>query len=392
MFRQDPPHGGFCLLGLVAVEAGMTLRVLLIGASGVFGSRIARELANDSRFRLILAGRQLGSLAALRESLGDPAVALAALDVGAPDLATVVASLQPQLVIHAAGPFQSQDYRVAEACLACGSDYVDLADGRDFVCGIGALHDRASAAGRLLVSGASTVPALSSAVVDALLPRFSVLQRIEHAISPGNRTPRGDATVAAILGYCGRPLRVWRDGNWQTGYGWMSSRHQVFPSGRRWVGLCDVPDLTLFPERYPDLQQVVFRAGLELKLLHFGTLVAACLVRCGLIRDLPRQARRLRRLSERFLRAGSDIGGMVVELGGFDTLGQPLQMRWSLSAAAGDGPQIPATPAVVLARKLADGQLLQRGAMSCMGLLTLDEMLAALAGFAVETQLENTTA
>ncbi len=376
----------------MTVAARMTLRVLLIGASGVFGSRIARELANDPRFRLIIAGRQMASLTALQELLDDPSVRLVVLDVDAPDLAASIATLQPQLVIHAAGPFQSQDYRVAEACLACGSDYIDLADGRDFVCGIGGLHDRASAAGRLLVSGASTVPALSSAVVDALLPRFSVLQRIEHAISPGNRAPRGDATVAAILGYCGHPVRVWRDGCWQTGYGWMSSRHQMFPFGRRWVGVCDVPDLTLFPARYRGVQQVVFRAGLELKLLHFGTLVAAWLVRCGLIRDLSRHARRLRRLSEVFLRAGSDIGGMVVELSGCDVLGQPLRLRWSLSAAAGDGPQIPATPAVVLARKLAAGQLPQLGAMPCMGLLTLDEALAALAGFAIDTQLENTTA
>lgn len=370
----------------------MTLRVLLIGASGVFGSRIARELANDPRFCLTLAGRTLDSLATLRDSFGDPSVRLVTLDVGAPGLAALVASLQPQLVIHAAGPFQSQDYRVAEACLACGSDYIDLADGRDFVCGIGALHDRASAAGRLLVSGASTVPALSSAVVDALLPRFSVLQRIEHAISPGNRAPRGDATVAAILGYCGRPLQVWREGHWQTGYGWMSSRHQVFPFGRRWVGLCDVPDLELFPARYRGVQQVLFRAGLELKLLHFGTLAAAWLVRCGLVRDLARHATFLRRLSERFLRAGSDVGGMVVELSGCDQQGAPLRLRWSLSAVAGDGPQIPATPAVVLARKLAEDQLPLRGAMPCMGLMTLDEALAALAGFAVETRLENTTA
>jgi saccharopine dehydrogenase-like NADP-dependent oxidoreductase len=370
----------------------MSLRVLLIGASGVFGSRIARQLAGDPRFRLTLAGRQLASLAALRESLGDPSVQLAALDVVAGGLAAALAALRPQLVIHAAGPFQAQDYRVAEACLACGSDYVDLADGRDFVSGIGRLDGRAKAAGRLLVSGASTVPAFSSAVVDALLPRFRALETIEHAISPGNRTPRGDATVAAILGYCGRPLRLWRDGRWQRGHGWMSTRRQAFPFGRRWVGLCDVPDLELFPPRYPGVRGVAFRAGLELRRLHFGTLAAAWLVRLGLIRDLARHAPHLRRISEWFLGAGSDVGGMVVELAGRDTQGEPLRLRWSLSAAAGDGPQIPATPTVVLARKLADGELPARGAMPCMGLFTLDEALAALAGFAIETQLDVLTA
>ncbi len=46
----------------------MTLRVLLIGAGGVFGSRIARQLAGDPRFHLTtMAGRQLTRLLALRE-------------------------------------------------------------------------------------------------------------------------------------------------------------------------------------------------------------------------------------------------------------------------------------------------------------------------------------
>jgi saccharopine dehydrogenase-like NADP-dependent oxidoreductase len=370
----------------------MALRVLLIGAGGVFGSRIAGQLAGDRRFHLTLAGRRLAGLAALRETLADPLVQVATLDATDAALAEVLAALRPQLVIHAAGPFQRLDHRVAEACLACGSDYVDLADGRDFVSGIGHLDGQAKSAGRLLVSGASTVPALSSAVVDALLPHFGVLEKIEHAISPGNRTPRGDATVAAILGYCGRPLRLWRDGRWEHGHGWMLSRHQRFTFGRRWVGLCDVPDLELFPARYPGVRSVLFRAGLELKRLHFGTLAAAWLVRLGLISDLARHAPRLRRLSEWFLDVGSDVGGMVVELTGRDARGQPLCLRWSLSAATGDGPQIPVTPAVVLARKLAAGELPMSGAMPRMGLFTLDEALAALGGFAIETDLETVTA
>lgn len=168
----------------------------------------------------------------------------------------------------------------------------------------------------------------------------------------------------------------------------MLTRRQSFPFGRRWVGLCEVPDLELFPLRYPGVQEVVFRAGLELKRLHFGTLAAAWLVRLGLIRDLARHAPRLRRLSEWFLDAGTDIGGMVVELTGRGAQNQPLLLRWSLSAAAGDGPQIPATPAVVLARRLADGDLSVRGAMPFMGLFTLDDALTALANFVIETQLE----
>ncbi|MFC5582246.1 hypothetical protein [Rhodanobacter terrae] len=70
-----------------------------------------------------------------------------------------------------------------------------------------------------------------------------------------------------------------------------------------------------------------------------------------------------------------------------------LRLRWSLTAAAGDGPQIPAMPAVVLARKLADGALPTPGAAKpCMGLFTLDEALVALADFAIGTRLDVLTA
>jgi hypothetical protein len=348
----------------------MPLRVVLIGASGIFGSRIARRLANDPRFALTLAGRQQSPLAELRDALGDASVQIATLDIGAADLAQALAALSPQLVIHAAGPFQGQDYRVAEACLECRSDYIDLADGR------------------LLVSGASSVPALSSAVVDALLPRFGELQSIEHAINPGNRTPRGDATVASILGYCGRPIRVWRDGRWQQAYGWMSSKRQDFPFGRRRVGVCEIPDLELFPARYPGVHTVLFRAGLELPLLQTGTWCAAVLVRLGLIRHLAAHAPRLRRFSEWFLRFGTDIGGMAVELRGIGSDGMPLGLRWWLDAAEGDGPQVPVTPAVVLAQRLADGLVEARGALPCMGLLTLDQLTAGFDGYALRTGLD----
>ena len=310
------------------------------------------------------------------------------INVEAPGFEGALRNLEPDLVIHAAGPFQKQNYRVAKACLACGSDYVDLADGREFVTGIGVLDAQARDAGCLLVSGASTVPALSSAVVDHLRDRFSTLLAIDHAISPGNRTPRGDATVAAILGYCGRPIPLWRDGAWRNGHGWLSTQRLPFVSGPRWVGLCDVPDLTLFPQRYAGVQRVTFRAGLELRRLHFGTWLLAGLVRLGVIHDLARHAHRLRRISEWFLHAGTDEGGMLVFLEGVDKHSRPLRLRWSLHAAAGDGPQIPAMPAVVLARKKADGTLAARGAMPCMGLFDLNEAMAALADYDVHAELE----
>ena len=63
-------------------------------------------------------------------------------------------------------------------------------------------------------------------------------------------------------------------------------------------------------------------------------------------------------------------------------------MRWWLEAAAGDGPEVPVTPALVLAQRLADGTLPVIGAMPCVGLLDLDSLMAALAPFAVRSGVE----
>ena len=53
------------------------------------------------------------------------------------------------VVVHAAGPFQGQDYSVAECCIRQRQlHYLDLADDAAFVQGIDRLHDAALDGGR----------------------------------------------------------------------------------------------------------------------------------------------------------------------------------------------------------------------------------------------------
>ena len=66
------------------------------------------------------------------------------------------------------------------------------------------MHDPAVSAGRVAISGASTLPALSSAVVEELREGMSSLESIEVTIAPGQRAPRGRATLEAVFSYLGR--------------------------------------------------------------------------------------------------------------------------------------------------------------------------------------------
>jgi saccharopine dehydrogenase-like NADP-dependent oxidoreductase len=372
----------------------VTFRILILGGYGQFGSRIAATLAGDRDLHVIVAGRDPvkaeAAVAAFRRQGARAALTAAAFDIDR-DLQRQLQALQPQLVVHTAGPFQRRDYAVARAALACGAHYVDLADGRAFVAGFDALDEAACRAGRWAISGASSVPGLSAAVVEAHLHRFARLERVESGISPGNRTPRGLATTRAILGYVGKSFSILREGRQRRVHGWQSLRRVRFAGvGPRWFARCEVPDLSVLPARYPTLRDCDFRAGLELRRMHFGLWAASWLVRIGPLRSMEPFAETLLATSERWLGAGSDVGLMYVDLHGTGIDGRPLALRWTLTAAGGDGPQVPATAAIVLARKLARGALPGSGARACLDLFSLAEYLEALRPFAITTSLRET--
>jgi saccharopine dehydrogenase-like NADP-dependent oxidoreductase len=348
----------------------------VLGGYGHFGGRICRALAHG--VTLIAAGRDAAKAAQAARALGALHES-AALDYTAADLAPRLRALRVDAVIHTGGPFQGQSYHVAQACIAAGAHYIDLADGREFVAGITTLDAAAHAANVLVVSGASTLPALSAAVIDEHRGHFARLDAIDISIAPGQQTPRGAATLAAVLSYCGKPFTAWEQGRWQTVYGWQDVHRFHYPAyGSRWLARCDVPDLQLFPARYAGVTRVRFDAGLELAVAQWVFRLLAGMVRAGLIKNASVFARLMQTWGSKFDWLGSDTGGMHVGLSGVDAQGRPARIDWHLVARRGHGPEIPCVPAIVLARKLAVGTLTARGAMPCMGLMSLTEFAEAV--------------
>jgi hypothetical protein len=302
-----------------------------------------------------------------------------ALDAHDNNLADDLRRLQVDVLIHTAGPFQGQDYSVARAAIEAGCHYIDLADGRQFVTGVSSLSTVASAAGVTVISGASSVPGLSSAVIDRYLARFERLESIRIGISSGARAP-GLATVRGVFSYGGKPIRSWEHGAWVEAYGWLDLRRHRFPQplGKRWLGSCDVPDLELFPKRYPTIRTVSFQAGFASDLGHLVVWGLAGLVKAGIVGNMSMLASPLNRLSRWMEPIVSDKGGMFVTLEGEGKDGAPLRIDWNLIAEKNHGPHIPCGAAIALARKIGAGVPLPRGAMPCVGLLTVEEFLEPL--------------
>lgn len=294
-------------------------------------------------------------------------------------------ALHPNIVVHTAGPFQGQGYRVAEACIQVGSHYVDLADGRDFVQHFNSLNDEAILRNVLLVSGASTLPGLSTAVIDELGPRFDSIKSIRIVISPAHQTPPGLGTLAAVLGYCGKPFDVLENGHWTRRFGWQDLTKQHHPNlGFRLSGACNVPDLALMPDYAEDVATVISHASIESKFEQLTLWLMSWLTRLRIVRNWARYAVFFSVIRKPFLRFGSTNGGMHIELRGQARNSGALTLNWYLTARTNHGPEIPCTPALILIRKLVRGEIAARGARACTGLITLAEFDKEISDFNVD--------
>lgn len=371
----------------------MVARVLVIGGYGNFGSYIARSLAPDAAIRLLIGGRSPAKAQIFAAGLdaANPAEGHA-IDIDA-DLGPALARIAPDIVIHTTGPFQRQDHRVARASIERGCHYLDLADARAFVTTIGQLDAAARERGVLVVGGASSVPCLTAAVVDHYRAGFAHLERIDYGISAAQQTNRGLATTSAVLSYVGKTFTRLRDGRMQQVHGWQDTHAVRYPElGLRLFGNCDVPDLDLFPDRYPEVSDIRFAAGHELKILHAGTWGLGWLVRSGLVRSLDAHAEALLRLAFAFDRFGSSRSGFHMFLSGGGTDGKPRQVRFFMIARSGHGPYIPCMPAILLARRLARGEVEQRGATPCVDLIDLPDYLCALEALDISIHVDGTDA
>jgi len=352
-------------------------KILIIGGYGVFGTQIIENLSREKNLELIIAGRTLDKAEALVTKLNknsNAVLSALSIDAKALNIHQTIALLNPDLVIHTCGPFQGQDYHVAKACITNGINYLDLADGRKFVCNIESLNQEAKNNNCLIISGASSVPGLSSAVIAEYKNQFSHLKVIECFILPGNKSEHGEATVSSVLSYTGKPISVWHNKQWKTVFGWQNTqRIKLKQLDKRWASNCDVPDLELFPKYYPHLETVKFKAGSELSFMHLSLWVLSGLSRIGLIANWNVFAKAFTRMTHWFLPFGTDTGGMIMKLKGLDKNDQPLEINWQLIATQGDGPKIPALPAIILAKKFISNDISKKGAMPCMELFSLSD-------------------
>lgn len=377
------------------------MKILVVGGYGIFGGRIIELLENEPRLILMVAGRSLAKADAFCKSRGHAVAQLAPTQFDRNgDLDAQLASLRPDIVVDASGPFQAygeERYRLIEACIGNGVNYLDLADGSDFVAGVSAFDVAAKMAGRFVLSGVSSFPVLTAAVVRRLSSKMTRVDSIRGGIAPSPYAGVGENVIRAIAGYAGQPVQLTRDGRPAQGHPLTEQmRITIAPPGRvplnnTLFSLVDVPDLRALAELWPGAKTIWMGAGPVPELLHRALIALAWLVRIGLVRSLSPLAPLMHFATNR-LRWGEHRGGMFVAVEGTDRSGASVKRSWHLLAEGDDGPLIPAMAAEALVRKALDGHRPAPGARAAVRDLELEDYETLFAAKTIYTGFRDDTA
>jgi hypothetical protein len=376
------------------------LNVVIVGGYGTFGGRIVALLENESRLILTVAGRSLDKATAFCKGRNNAKAHLlaAAFDRNG-DVKAQIASLRPDILVDASGPFQAYGedrYRIIEACIDHRVNYLDLADGSDFVADVRAFDAAARAAGRYILSGVSSFPVLTAAVVRHLSSDMSRVDMIRGGIAPSPYAGVGENVIRAIAGYAGQPVALKRDGKLAIGHPFTEHmRFTIAPPGRlplrsTLFSLVDVPDLRALAELWPDAKSIWVGAGPVPEILHRALAGLAWLVRLRLIPKLSMLAA-LMYFVTNHLRWGEHRGGMFVETRGIDRSGAAIARTWHLLAEEDDGPLIPSMAVEALIRKTLDGHPPSPGARAAVQELELDDYESLFADRTIYTGVRNDT-
>jgi short subunit dehydrogenase-like uncharacterized protein len=329
----------------------MTRRIVAIGGLGGFGS-IAIDLLRAAGHAPLTASRRPG--AELRIDVEDPD-SLRRLE-------------RRDVVLDAAGPFQSRSSRLFEAAVRIGFDVVDLSDSPAYALKAIAMADRFEAAGIAVLTSCSSLSAISAAVVRA--GGFADPECVRALLRPASRETARPATVASLLASVGRPIRVLRGGRLETRIGWRERRG----SG----GLVEGCDAVLLPRAWPSIREAGFYVDANVPGLDAVLGIAA---RLRWARDAFARVRGPAARAAALL--GSRRGRFSVEV--VSASGETFRAAFESDEQS---PRIAVAPAVLAVKALADGRFAQRGLVPCHRQSEPEELFAYLASIGIRVSME----
>jgi saccharopine dehydrogenase-like NADP-dependent oxidoreductase len=367
--------------------------VLLIGATGTFGSRLAQNLSSIAGLHLLLTSRNIERAQAVIDNIAktNPKASLQALQFGSQNnLSALLNQHKPWLVVDATGPFQLMSYDTPRAAIAAGAHYLDLADGAEFLKGFAAaLNTAAREKNVVAISGTSTTPALTTAVVDQITKGWKRVDSIDMVLVPASHTSVGVALIKGMLAQAGGDITTFKHGALATVKSWLGTkRHTIRNLGTFSAAPIETIEPFIMPERYKVTSRIMFRAGLPSKAEQWGIQCFALLRHFGIFKNAAALSPLMAKGRSFTRHFNNDRSGMTVQATGLDEQGKWTEKTWTMLAEKGDGPHVP-TLAIVAATRMLMANELPSGAQVAIGTIPLERFDAELKPFAISTTVSS---
>ncbi|MGH2378821.1 MAG: hypothetical protein ACRDGT_10140 [Candidatus Limnocylindria bacterium] len=337
-------------------KAARLRRIVVAGGAGFFGRNVV-ELLRAEGLRPLIAGRSGDIVLDLEEG---------------PSLR---AGLRPgDVIVDAAGPFQTRTTGLVETAIEIGADVVDLNEGLAYAKRVALLDGRARERGVAVLSSCSAV-----STVAAVLLRLSGVdrpRRVSALVAPASRETAHEGTIRALLASVGRPIEVRREGRSARAIGWRETHAFALPRRRGYL-VESALSLTL-PEVWPTLRSV--DCWTDTRTFGANTLLSL-VARSDALHALAENAVALGALGARFVGARDGAFALEVEdeAGRVRRLALTSERRSYLIAAA---------PAALAARALAEGRFTERGVVPPDRHVPADELIPYLGRLGIRLQRE----
>ena len=318
-------------MGAHSVQDAALSRIIVLGGFGLFGAAAMERLQADGLAPVALSRR---------------------MGVDADDAASLRVALRPgDVVIDAVGPFQDRSLALLETALELGCDVIDLSDSLEFACRVLAQRTRIERAGIRVLTGCSSVSAITATLIGLSGVREPL--RVRGVLVPATRHTAQAGTTGSLLRSIGRPVRVLRDGRLVTRAGWTEAGWFNLPApiGRVQAFLLESADSVLLPPIWPSLRDVDFFVTTHVP--GFDR-VLSWAARSGAVRALVGLGRRPALPIARWL--GPRSGGFLVEVVGSDGPVTRLAL-----VAAERAHYMSIAPAVLAARAIVEGRFAPTG-------------------------------
>ncbi len=236
-------------------------RILLIGATGYAGRKLANYLLTDTDATVILSGRSRAKLDELRSSLHghDLADRTQLLELDAADL-DVAALPEFDLLVNAmaSGP---QNASLIQACLERRADWIDMQMTNELLEPPNELRAKIERAGCCFVIQAGFHPGVIAALVRYAAQQMDVMDSamVGSVIRDKTGLPFTSGVTELVESFRDYKSEMYKDGSWQKlTYAYYPKFEFEYDFGELLTYPVDMPELRRLPELLPDLKNTGF--------------------------------------------------------------------------------------------------------------------------------------